>query len=113
MASGGKRVGAGKPKGYKAPHTLAAQTAKQKAIEMVEAELEAIFQPQIEQAKQGDTPAFTAVLDRAWGKPTQMLLGDPNQPLFGNSLQSLTNEQLEHLSNGGSTGVGKKGTSAS
>ena len=70
---GGKREGSGKPKGYKAPHTLAAQEARVKAIAMVDAELEAIFAPQIEKAMKGDTSAFNAVLDRAWGKPLQAM----------------------------------------
>ena len=83
MASGakpGERRG-GKQKGYKAPHTLAAQTAKARAIELVEAELEAIFRPQIEKAKEGDTQAFNAVLDRAWGKAPQAITGSEGAAL--------------------------------
>lgn len=75
MAHGGKREGAGKPKGTKAPHTLEAQEQRKRAIELVNAELEAIFIPQIEKAKKGDTMAFNAVLDRAWGKAPQALTG--------------------------------------
>jgi hypothetical protein len=73
MSKGGARPGAGKPKGYKAPHTLKAQTERAKAIAMVEAHLEEIFAPQIAKAIAGDTQAFNAVLDRSWGKPAQAL----------------------------------------
>ena len=71
-AKPGERRG-GKQKGYKAPHTLKAQTEKAKAVAMVEANLEAIFRPQIEKAITGDTQAFNAVLDRSWGKPSQAI----------------------------------------
>lgn len=71
FTNGGKRPGAGKPKGYKAPHTLEAQTQRAKAIALVEKNLEAIFLPQIKKAKEGDTAAFNAVLDRSWGKAPQ------------------------------------------
>ncbi len=64
----------GKKGGRKiASHTLEAQEQRKKAIAMVDAELEAIFAPQIEKAMKGDTSAFNAVLDRAWGKPLQAM----------------------------------------
>ena len=75
MASGakpGERRG-GKAKGFKARHTLQAQTERAKAIAMVEANLEGIFAPQIAKAMTGDTAAFNAVLDRSWGKPAQAI----------------------------------------
>lgn len=75
FTNGGKRPGAGKPKGYKAPHTLEAQTQRAKAIALVEENLEAIFLPQIKKAIKGDTAAFNAVLDRSWGKPSQAITG--------------------------------------
>lgn len=71
MANGGKREGAGRKKGQLAGHTLKTQEQRIKAIAMVDACLEEIFAPQIEKAMKGDTSAFTAVLDRAWGKPLQ------------------------------------------
>lgn len=74
----------GKPKGYKAPHTLKAQEERARAIALVDSELEAIFIPQIEKAKKGDTSAFNAVLDRAWGKPLQgvEMTGKDGKDLF-------------------------------
>ncbi len=81
MTHGGKREGAGKPKGTKAPHTLEAQEQRKRAIELVNAELEAMFIPQIEKAKKGDTMAFNAVLDRAWGKAPQALTGADGEAL--------------------------------
>lgn len=71
MANGGKRPGSGRKKGQLAGHTLETQQQRIKAIAMVDARLEEIFAPQIEKAIKGDTSAFTAVLDRAWGKPLQ------------------------------------------
>lgn len=71
MSLGGKREGAGRKKGHLASHTIKAMEQRAHAIAMVDAELEAIFRPQIEKAIKGDTSAFTAVLDRAWGKPMQ------------------------------------------
>lgn len=92
MAHGGKREGAGKPKGTKAPHTLEAQEQRKRAIELVNAELEAIFIPQIEKAKKGDTMAFNAVLDRAWGKAPQAVTGADGGALRIIFDQSLKNE---------------------
>lgn len=84
MALGGKREGAGRKKGHLASHTIKAMEQRAHAIAMVDAELEAIFRPQIEKAIKGDTSAFTAVLDRAWGKPLQSveMAGKDGKDLF-------------------------------
>lgn len=84
MALGGKRAGAGRKKGSLAGHTLKTQEQRIKAIQMVDDNLEKIFQPQIEKAIKGDTSAFSAVLDRAWGKPLQglELAGKGGKDLF-------------------------------
>ena len=95
MAWGGKRENAGKPKGYKAPHTLETQEARKKAIAMVDAKLSEIFAPQIAKAMEGDTTAFKAVLDRAWGTPPQYmeLTGENGEKLFE------PNEKLLEIAN--------------
>lgn len=71
MANGGYRPGSGRKKGQLAGHTLETQQQRIKAIQMVDDNLAEMFQPQIEKAIKGDTSAFNAVLDRAWGKPLQ------------------------------------------
>ncbi len=71
MARAGTNHKGGRPKGSVGVHTLKAQEQRIKAIQMVDDNLAAIFQPQIDKAIKGDTSAFTAVLDRAWGKPLQ------------------------------------------
>lgn len=68
MAQGGARVGAGKPKGYKAPHTLEASIQRQKLIEMYSQNAEEIHAALIKKAKEGDMVAIKEVLDRAHGK---------------------------------------------
>ena len=73
MARAGTNHKGGRPKGSISTHTLKTQTERAKAIAMVEEELEAIFRPQIDKAKKGDTAAFNAVLDRSWGKPAQAI----------------------------------------
>lgn len=76
MASGGVRPGSGKPKGYKAPHTLEAQEAKKKLIEMFRERKEPIFKALLDKAEDGDVTAIKEVFDRAWGKVTQPISGD-------------------------------------
>ena len=78
---GGARPGAGRKKGGLASHTLQAQTAKAKAIAMVEEKIQQIFAPQIAKAIEGDTAAFNAVLNRAWGAPAQAVTGAEGKDL--------------------------------
>lgn len=66
---GGKRAGAGKPKGYRAPHTLQSQTQRQYVIEAFEKEIEPITKKAIQQAKKGDRYARDWLSNRAWGTP--------------------------------------------
>ena len=68
MNHGGKRNGAGRPIGTKAPHTLEIAKAKEYVVQEVIREIEAILRPQIEKAKQGDLLAFKSLLDRAFGR---------------------------------------------
>lgn len=73
MARSGTNHKGGRPKGSLSTHTIQTQEARARAIAMVDAQLEEIFAPQIEKAITGDTQAFNAVLDRAWGKPLQAM----------------------------------------
>lgn len=68
--NGGRREGAGRKK---APHTIESEAAKKKLIEIVNANIEAITLPQVEKAKKGDTSAYTALMDRAHGRPSQQV----------------------------------------
>ena len=105
MAKGGKQPGAGRPKGSKAAHTLEAQEARVKLIKMVHAELEAIVRPQIEKAKKGDTQAYHAITNRAWGMPGQSLdLSTLGEKLQSMSLTTLSNDDLERIAAGGAPG---------
>jgi hypothetical protein len=74
---GGARKGAGKPKGYKAPHTLEAMATRAAFIKKVEENLDNIFASLLTEAKKGNVQAIKELLDRAWGKPPQALT-DPN-----------------------------------
>lgn len=51
MSAGGKRKGAGKKKGYRAPHTIEAAKAREYLIGRITNELEPITTAQIEAAK--------------------------------------------------------------
>lgn len=73
MGSGGKRKGAGKPKGYKAPHTLETQELKKKLIELFGKDAEKVYKALITKAKTGDIQAIRELLDRVWGKSPQQI----------------------------------------
>lgn len=87
MPSGGKREGAGKPKGYKASHTIKSEQARKYIIERVTAELEPILTGQIEAAKglyyetvdkkvyqdKPDNTAAKNLIDQAYGKARETL----------------------------------------
>lgn len=92
MSAGGKREGAGKPKGYKAPHTLKAQELKKKLIESFGAEADAIYKALIDKAKAGDISAIKEVLDRVWGKSPQQIdtpdIKDALKVIFDNAFAS-------------------------
>ena len=69
MNHGGKRQGAGRPKGSKAPHTLEIAKAREYLVQEVMKELEPILRAQIESAKEGDIQAFRYLLDMIFGRP--------------------------------------------
>lgn len=70
---GGKRPGAGKPKGYKAPHTLETSVSKQRMVERISARTDELIDKLFDRAlsEQGDTVAIKELLDRGYGKPQQ------------------------------------------
>lgn len=67
---GGKREGAGRPKGFAA---LAAERTRAKVAEMVELEIVPMTEAQIEKAKKGDTQAFKELMDRGFGKVKEQM----------------------------------------
>lgn len=79
MAHGGKRAGAGKPKGRKAPHTLDAAAGKARMIELINKRVDDLiswlFQKAYEIDEQGktkiDVMAVKELLDRGYGKAAQ------------------------------------------
>jgi hypothetical protein len=84
MAQGGKRAGAGKPKGYKAPHTLEASVARARMVERISARTDELVDKLFERAldEKGDTVAIKELLDRGYGKPQQaMELSNPDGSL--------------------------------
>ncbi len=70
---GGKRKGAGKPKGAKASHTLEAQELKKRLIERFQGDADDIYKALIDKAKTGDIQAIKELLDRVWGKSPQQI----------------------------------------
>jgi hypothetical protein len=78
MKQGGKRPGAGRPKGSKAPHTIQAEKAKARLIEMFIEEQEPVFEALIKSAKEGYTPAIKELFERVWGKVPSVLETDPD-----------------------------------
>lgn len=74
MAKGGKREGAGRPKGFAA---LEAEKAREYICERLKEELGPIVDKAIEQAKEGDKYAREWLVDRGYGKvPNQVDFGD-------------------------------------
>jgi hypothetical protein len=73
MPSGGKREGAGKPKGYKAPHTLEASALRQSLIAKYAEKSDKVNDALIRKALMGDVPAIKELHDRVYGKANQYL----------------------------------------
>lgn len=68
MANGGKRAGAGRPLGSKAPHTIQSEALRKYLIDRVISEQEPIITALIEKAKTGDVPAAKELLERSIGR---------------------------------------------
>lgn len=92
MGRGGKRLGAGKPKGSKASHTLEAQAAKLQLIEAYKANATEINDALVKKAKTGDIMAIKELHDRVFGRAFQS--GELDLTSAGESIQ-ITNEQYQ------------------
>lgn len=68
MTHGGKRNGAGRPKGFSAK---TAEEGRAYILRRVQEELEPIITKQIEQAKDGDVASRKDLMDRAYGRPKE------------------------------------------
>ena len=68
MGWGGARPGGGKPKGYKAPHTLEAQEAKKAFVEHVTKNVSRYILKLEELAAEGRIEAIRELLERGIGK---------------------------------------------
>lgn len=106
MARGGKRAGAGKPKGYRASHTIEAAKAREYLIDRITSELEPITTAQIEAAKGmwiddldpngerikvyrklPDLKAGEYLLNQGVGKPVESLEANINLKVSGNEIK--------------------------
>lgn len=82
---GGKRIGAGKPKGYKASHTLEAQETRKKIVEMISERTEELMS-----AKFALALGYTKAITNEDGKVTQVYTVSPD----GNAIQYLLNQVI-------------------
>ncbi len=84
MPRGGKRPGAGKPKGYKHANTLEKAAAREYFLARIHAELESLVTAQITLAKAGDARMLISLMDRLVDKPKEVVevSGPGWQPLF-------------------------------
>lgn len=69
--NGGKRPGAGRPKGTVGSNTLKAQAIRQRILDKIEEEFDPMTTALFEKAKLGDVQAFKELFDRAMGKAAQ------------------------------------------
>jgi hypothetical protein len=73
MANGGKRPGAGRPKGAVSGHTKEALIFKEELIRRVLEEKGPIIEALIGKARSGDVQALREINDRLLGKPHQQV----------------------------------------
>ena len=71
MKAGGKRLGAGRPFGSKAQHTVEAEQSRAYVIKRIAEELEPIVNKHIELAKAGDIRGLEYLINQAAGKPKE------------------------------------------
>jgi hypothetical protein len=99
MPKGGKRAGAGRPKGSKDPNTLKAELFRSALIAKAIEEQKEIFDALFGQAKLGNIPAIKELFERVMGKAPQ-----PFQDDDGNSIlpfQLIVKQQGNEQSRGG------------
>jgi hypothetical protein len=78
---GGKREGAGKPRGALASHTVEAQELKKQLIAEYVKRRAKIDKALLDQAEQGNIPAIKELYDRVFGKSVQPIVGDKDNPI--------------------------------
>ncbi len=71
--TGGKRIGAGRPKGTKNPSTIKAEEAKQLLIQAYLDNVQPINDKLVEMAKTGDMAAIKELHERVYGKTPQAI----------------------------------------
>ena len=81
MTNGGKREGAGRPKGAKASHTLQVEKARAEFIRMYLEKIKPINEALLAKAEAGDIQAIKELHDRVYGRPAQPLVGDKDNPI--------------------------------
>jgi hypothetical protein len=74
MAKGGKRPGAGRPRGVA---SIQAQLAREKIVKRLDKELPGIITMLMKKVKEGDLKALEILLERGYGKALQPI-SDPN-----------------------------------
>ena len=90
MALGGKRQGAGRPKGTKSSVNLKLDAAKAELIRMYMENLKEITEALIKKAKEGDIGAIKELHDRVYGKAPQAIVGADGGILTFNVIRSGT-----------------------
>jgi hypothetical protein len=73
MLNGGRRSGAGRPKGSKAKHTIQGEAFRVALIAAVLKEKAPLIRALIDKAKGGDIPALKEINDRVLGKSTESI----------------------------------------
>ena len=71
----------GRPIGSKDPHTLMREQAREILIKKVVESIEPIADALVEKAKGGDVQAVKELLDRAWGRTPQAIVGENGDPI--------------------------------
>lgn len=109
MAGGGKRIGAGKPKGYKAPHTLESEEVRRIYIEMARKHGIPVAEALLTKALTGDVQAIKEFNDRAFGKAPQSvdLTSKGNEVQLSPDIKTLAQHlhELQRKGNSGGDGI--------
>lgn len=93
---GGKRPGAGRPKGTENLETKLRREQKALLVKMAENKLEPIFTKMLAQAEAGDDKARKELFDRLWGKANQTIDANFTGELDVNNY-GITDEQLARV----------------
>jgi hypothetical protein len=110
MSQGGKRVGAGRKKGFAA---LEAERQREFIAQKLVVEFGPIVDKAIDQAKEGDSKARDWLTDRAFGKAQQSLdVTSDGESLAHNDIKDLTDGELTALAYPSEGGASEAGTSA-